>query len=205
MIRARPSWERRDHTATATSRSPPMHSRRAVFPNGTFCTLQMVSNQPESNPYSPPHTTSKPVRASVPDRRPWSRYLGVLQLLVIVIGAPLSVWQIETILGSGACLFLLGLAMALFAYRERNYWTLALGFAGLSYALFVLVVINAMSWGPSEARKPVSIMNVSFASLYSLPLLYGIFLSGKSNTAETANAEVPGGKPMVEPKPSRDE
>ena len=164
----------------------------------------MVSSQPEPNPYLPPHTTSKPVRAPVPERRPWSRYLGALQLLVIVIGAPLSVWQIETILGSGPCLFLLGIAMALFAYRERNYWTLALGVAGLSYALFILVVINAMSWGPSEAREPVSIMNIAFAALYFLPLLYGIFLSGKSNTAEAANAEVAAADPFVEPKPSRD-
>lgn len=148
-------------------------------------TVLHVSEGSQTNPYLPPQTTSERVKVRSLHGRPWSRYLGAIQVLVVAVGAPLAFWEIITILASGAILTLVGLAMAIMAYREKNYWTLALGGAAVSFTIFVFVVINAFGWGPPEAAEPVSLIIAGFSLLFVPPLLFAVIRSDRTTSTET--------------------
>ncbi|MGI9474612.1 MAG: hypothetical protein ACR2NZ_23960 [Rubripirellula sp.] len=98
----------------------------------------------------------------------------MLQILVILVGGPLSFWFIESILGSGPVLALVGIAMAILGYREGNSSWLILGVASVGFAAFIFGLINANSWGPPEAAKPVRQMIVAFSVIMLPSLFFGI-------------------------------
>ena len=92
----------------------------------------------------------------------WLKSCVGLQMLIVVVGVGLSARQIETILGSGPVLFLVGFITAFLSYRRRFPLGIILGTSGPLFALFIFALINILDWGPDDAKQPVPLIAVVY-------------------------------------------
>ena len=132
------------------------------------------------NPYASPETLSeaakpKSVSPGVRWNASWDRLLLVLLFLICLVGGPLSLWDIETIVGSGIAITLGGVALLIretyCRRRGRPPWNLSivLGLAGPAFSVLVTAVIALRQWSPGDAEKNhVDWIVVAFASLFLL-------------------------------------
>ena len=116
------------------------------------------------NPYSPPTAPPKLIKPPKPAQHSGVlRGLCWLQVAVVIIGLAAEYFHIETIVISGAILFLAGFTMAVIGFRRRKTDAALHGVLAAAFALFVFGLINILHWSPSEADRPVKMMSIGFA------------------------------------------
>ena len=70
----------------------------------------------------------------------------------------LSLFVVETVMGTGPVLSGLGLWLALRATRAHNRAATLLGLGHGVLALTLFVTVNALGWSPTQAREPFAII-----------------------------------------------
>ncbi len=87
----------------------------------------------------------------------------IVYTLGILIAAIAAMVEIESIVGSGPIMSLVGIWIAFLSYRRDRPIGLFYGLAVPTVSVFCFIVINGMDWGPSDAHVPVSAFLVLFA------------------------------------------
>ena len=90
-------------------------------------------------------------------------WLLIVYTLGILIAAIAAMVEIESIVGSGPIMSLVGIWIAFLSYRRDRPIGLFYGLAVPTVSVFCFIVINLMEWGPSDAHVPVSAFLVLFA------------------------------------------
>lgn len=115
------------------------------------------------NPYASPQSLSHAQEAVLVStdtawNPKWDRLLLVLMAATCIVGAPMSLWGIETIMGSGGAITFLGLALFCREVhcrrRGRPPWKLGLvlSLAGPVFSPMLAAFIAANGWSPGDAK-----------------------------------------------------
>ncbi len=135
----------------------------------------MVSDDAEVNPYAPPKSESKP---SGLDRPPPGgarlRRLLVVQVVVIVGSLAVEWYEHESIVGSGPIFALVGLGIAVLAFRQRDPLGALFGLSAVAFAGLIVFLINYNRWGPPQGDRPITILAWSY-SIVALPFACYLF------------------------------
>ncbi|MEZ6125875.1 MAG: hypothetical protein R3C49_22335 [Planctomycetaceae bacterium] len=124
-----------------------------------------MNGDPSHNPYQAPDSLwDRPaVVVETPPRR-WLKVMLFLFVAATPIGAGLAAWEIESILGTGPVISLLGLAILVAAIRARQPVAALVGASGPGISLICWAAILMNGWGPGDAQEPISIV----AAIYAL-------------------------------------
>ena len=95
--------------------------------------------------------------------------LWILQVLTMTLMLPLAVWQLETILGSGLVLTVIGLLLAVVAAPLRSWAVLSFALSAPLICMVGARSIAHFQWNPSEASRPIPII-LGVLSILTLPL-----------------------------------
>ena len=88
------------------------------------------------------------------------RVLALLAWINCVLGfALIGGVEVETVLGTGPCLFALGMLILLLALYARSTPYAILGASHCALCLLFFVLVWRLDWSPGEARVPFSIMS----------------------------------------------
>ena len=127
------------------------------------------------NPYEAPQTMSVgDQRVFTSGRHFWLQLCICLQMLVVLIGLGVACWQIESIIGTGPILSIVGIIVAVLSYRRSIRSGVLFGLSGLGLSVGVFLTIFLLHWSPDDARIPVPIMGGAYlgiAGSYALVLL----------------------------------
>ena len=147
---------------------------RLTEPELVWETVSMQDHSFESNPYRSPQMQDMHPSVLIPGGNRAYTIAAALQCLTILIGVPLAVLEIETILGSGPILLVFGLLSLIFAIRRRYLAGIVFGASGLLVVLGSFLLINLMGWGPREAHEPIGSIAVVYGCVFGLAGLYSI-------------------------------
>jgi hypothetical protein len=89
--------------------------------------------------------------------------LIVIHTMGVLAAGIAAVFEIRTILWSGAILSLTGPLIAVLSYRARHRIGLGFGVASASAAVAWFLIIYFLSWSPDTAHLPVSLFLIVFA------------------------------------------
>lgn len=141
-------------------------------------TLAAESHDP--NPYAAPATVSEtPPIDGAPVRAPWLRRFVVLQAIVIVTSLAVEAYEHESIVGSGPIFSLVGLIIAIIAFRKRDPAAMIFGGSAIAFASLIVFLINYNSWGPPQGNRPITILSFTYAA-FALPISAWLVLSPRS-------------------------
>lgn len=107
-------------------------------------------------------------------RAKWCFALACAAIPLLVIGTGLAVWHIETIIFSGACMFIYcGLLLFLTTNRglPQFRW---FAWLGLAFPIAIFLLIFLMSWSPGEAKVPVSCILAVMTLFASVGLVHSL-------------------------------
>lgn len=131
----------------------------------------------ESNPYAPPQSMSEASiahrRAAMPARL--TRLL-VVQAAVIVCSLALEAYRHESIVGTGSIFALVGLLIAIAAYRERNSLAFVYGCSAVAFTALIVFLINFYGWLPAQGDRPITMLAFGYAA-FALAINCRLFLS----------------------------
>ena len=119
-----------------------------------------------------------------------SRWGVVLSGLCLLVGWVLMFFEVETVVVTGAILFLLGLALALSGWRLKLLPAVMLGIGHCSICMLFLTLVNVRQWSPREAEIPFRVMAGFYLFVVTLPasslvLLY-MHVKGSSRFSTSA-------------------
>ncbi len=121
------------------------------------------------NPYAAPAVdvpiVDLPDRVVSAPRYRWSQALAVVCVAGSPIASALAVWDIETIIGSGAILALLSVILLCLCWAPMLRPLLLISVAGLSIVIGCFFVINLNSWSPNQAQAPIGQTSIVLATL----------------------------------------
>lgn len=141
------------------------------------------------NPYAAPSAVfGTPVDLATPVRMPWSHRLIVLQSFVIVISLAVEAYEHESIIGSGPIFSAVGLAIAICAFRQRDYIATLFGSSAIAFASLIVFLINYNSWGPPEGNQPITILSCAYAAC-ALPMSAWLVIAKRRTAANKAMHE----------------
>lgn len=124
----------------------------------------------DANPYAPPDANGDSVGDFlVPVRSVGLRSLIVFQTFVILVSLGAEAWEHETIVFSGPVFFVTGLLILIVARRREDPIAAKYGGSAMTFALFIVFLINYNSWGPVEGDLPITVMSYVYAAV-ALPL-----------------------------------
>lgn len=124
----------------------------------------------DSNPYAAPAAAfDTPVDLTTPVRMSWSHRLIVLLSVVIVISLAIESYEHKSIVGSGQVFSALGLAIAICAYRHRDYVATLFGGSAIAFVLLIVFLVNYNAWSPSEGDRPITLLSFAYAAC-ALPM-----------------------------------
>ena len=155
----------------------------------------------DHNPYRAPETLYEPAIEQL-DRHPlWFRFAIFFQLLTIAVGVVLAVFDIETILGTGPILALLGLVVFLQTKRQdgsRRPLSLVFGVSGPMVAVICFLLIFCLEWSPRAAHFPIGAIAVCYSLLF-LPMgMYVLRSYLRSHAAADADRTNEGNSDVAE-------
>lgn len=131
-----------------------------------------VTSSIEPNPYAPSAIISEsPPREPRLGRSGWLRALLVLQGLVIIVSLAVEAYEHESIVGSGPVFSLVGLTIAVVAFRNQQPYAMAYGLSAAAFALLIVFLINYNHWGPPQGDRPITILAYCYASV-ALPVTW---------------------------------
>ncbi len=84
--------------------------------------------------------------------------LCLLQILGICGSVIAAAFEITTILTSGPLFSVVGVAVACAWRVSRSLASVVFGLSAALISLFIFLLINAMSWGPADAKVPVTVI-----------------------------------------------
>lgn len=118
-------------------------------------------------------------------------WLLILYTLGILIAAIAAMVDIESIMGSGPIMSLVGIWIAFLSYRRDHPIGLFYGLAVPTVSVFCFIVINGLDWGPSDAHVPVSAFLVLFAwgSFAPMPWAASVLPLGWGSCCKTLSDE----------------
>jgi hypothetical protein len=122
----------------------------------------------DDNPYRPPETGPDATVVSASGIR-WSgtSLLAALQVFIAFTGTGLAFWDIESILGSGPLLAIVGGLHAIAGHRRGRSSAIFMGYSAPAFCIAIFLLINIKEWGPDAAQDPVS----TLAVIYLIPLV----------------------------------
>lgn len=130
----------------------------------------MAAESHDLNPYATPATVSDaPPIYGAPVRTLWLRRLVVLQAIVIVTSLAVEAYKHESIVGSGPIFSLVGLAIAVVAFRKRDHAAMIFGGSAIAFASLIVFLINYNSWGPPQGNRPITLLAFTYAA-FALPI-----------------------------------
>jgi len=95
----------------------------------------------------------------------WSQTLAVICVAGSPVASALAMWDIETIVGSGAILALLSIILTCLSWAPVLRPLLLISAAGLSVVIGCFLVINLNGWGPNQAQAPIGRATIVLATL----------------------------------------
>ncbi len=136
------------------------------------------------NPYAPPGlepASSKTHRQKY--HVGWDRVILVLAIIVCAVGAPLSFYELESIVGSGIAMFVVCLLLLTrecycrFNLSRPPWWFLFyLSFLGLAFVFGLFAMIGVLKWSPRQAEaNHVAEMVTCFACIMAGACLVAIY------------------------------
>ncbi len=132
--------------------------------------MALPAPSPDLNPYATPATVSDtPVDYPAKVRPPWLRRLIVLQAIVIVTSLAVEAYEHKSIIGSGPIFSLVGLAIAIVAFRNRDRHAMAFGGSGIAFSSLIVFLINYNSWAPAQGDRPITLLSFTYA-VFALPI-----------------------------------
>lgn len=102
-------------------------------------------------------------------RGKWALVLWGLQVLVTLIAAAAAAADVESIMGTGPALAVVGVALALVARPLRSWWVLTLSLSAPAICVLCAALIVTFGWGPIAAQTPISAILIGYA-LLAVPL-----------------------------------
>ncbi len=120
----------------------------------------------------------------------WLQLCICLQMLVVLIGLGVACWQVESIIGTGPILSIVGIIVAVLSYQRSMKGGVLFGLSGLGLCVGVFLTIFLLDWSPGDARIPVPIMGgvyLGIAGSYAIAWL--LQLRASSSTQQAASAE----------------
>jgi len=122
----------------------------------------------DDNPYRPPETgPDATVVSAAGNRVPGTSLLAALQVFVAFVGTGFAFWEIESILGSGPLLAVVGGLHAIAGHRRGRLSAILMGYSAPVFCIAIFLLINLKEWGPDAAQDPVSALAVA----YLIPLV----------------------------------
>lgn len=126
----------------------------------------MVENH---NPYAAPAVdvagVDLPEHAVSARRYRWSQALAIVCVAGSPIASALAVWEVESIIGSGAVLALLSVILICLGWAPMLRPLLLISAAGLLVVIGCFLVINLNSWSPNQAQVPIGQATIGLATL----------------------------------------
>jgi len=112
------------------------------------------------NPYRAPESLFEPTleKSKTAPGFFWVKLFLCLQLLTTVVGVGLSIHEVETIVGSGPALAIIGILLAIVSGKRRFALPCGLGISAPVFCVAVFLTIYLRHWSPSDARIPVPVM-----------------------------------------------
>jgi hypothetical protein len=102
-------------------------------------------------------------------REKWAIALAIAQLLVMFV-AVIAAWvNVESIIGTGPALSIIGLALAIVSMPCRSWIVLSFALSGPLVCMLGALLIARLHWGPSEASRPIAVL-LSVYFVAALPL-----------------------------------
>jgi len=95
----------------------------------------------------------------------WVRVVLGLQLVTTIVGLGFAVWHVESIVGTGPVLSLLGLLVAIVSFRHGLMMAGCVGLSAVPFTAIVFLIIFLQNWSPGDARKPVPVMGAAYLTL----------------------------------------
>ena len=132
--------------------------------------ITLAAESHDLNPYATPATVSDvPPIYGAPVRTLWLRRCIVLQAFVIVTSLAAEAYKHESIVGSGLIFSLVGLAIAIVAFRKRDHAAMIFGGSAMAFASLIVFLINYNSWGPPQGDRPITLLSFTYAA-FALPI-----------------------------------
>lgn len=133
----------------------------------------MKTSENRDNPYRAPDVILDPEPGFVVPR---SGYFWVelgmwLQLLTVIVGLGVASWKVDSIVGTGPVLSILGILLAIFSYRKSVLTGLLPGLSGPAFSVVVFLIIFFRNWSPHDAQYPVPIMITGYLVVVLLAVL----------------------------------
>lgn len=102
----------------------------------------------------------------------WLLWIGwaVCALAWVLIAAV----DVESVVGTGPALFLIGLATVVAGARARYPAAWGLGLAHCAICIVFVALINLLSWNPSQAAGPFTVMGLAY-TVVTLPICIIVF------------------------------
>ena len=156
-----------DGTASSVDEVEPGLSMSACTSRGLWI---FVTDKPTPNPYRPPQAGPAKLLRTMHKKHLWVRYVGGLQMIVMLLAIPIVLLTVESIVITGPLFALVGLALIIVAVREKNIGGLVVGCSAVGFSGLILGLINVLDWSPAEATKPVTVMVFVYSAVV-LPAL----------------------------------
>jgi membrane-bound acyltransferase YfiQ involved in biofilm formation len=97
-------------------------------------------------------------------------------LILLIIGFPISTliawWEVESIVGSGPTMTVLGIVALFLCYKFKNKLSIILSIAPIGVSVIWLLAISFLHISPAEARTPVPVSLTLISIVY---LILGIY------------------------------
>jgi hypothetical protein len=77
--------------------------------------------------------------------------------------------NVQTVLVGGPVIFVLGLLVLLGGIFGRNRWFVGVGVGHCAVCVLFLFLVNALHWGPPDARVPFTIMGAAYTLAAAAP------------------------------------
>ena len=120
-----------------------------------------------------------------------ARACVVLCGLCLFVGWVLLFFDVETVIVTGPLLFVLGLALAVSAWRLKLMPAVMLGIGHCSICVLFVTLVNVRNWSPSEAEIPFRVLGGFYLLVVTVPasslvLLY-MHVRGSSRFSTSAH------------------
>jgi len=126
------------------------------------------------NPYAPPspsgdNATAAQAHYDGPRRHKSLRLPLVAYALAVFFGVAVAAYDIESIIGSGPILLLIGTGLAVIGHRRRDMPAVLLGMSSFLLAGLVVALINLVPYSPTTGYWPLLTI-IGFYACVSLPI-----------------------------------
>lgn len=120
----------------------------------------MKTSENWDNPYRVSDVPLEPERGLVVPR---SGYFWIaagmwLQLLTVIVGLGFARWKVDSIVGTGPILSILGIVLAILSYRKGLLSGVLLGLSAPAFSVMVFLIIFLQNWSPHDAQQPVPVI-----------------------------------------------